>query len=145
MQAVRARAPTEPPRRRASARLAFHASARVEGPARVGTFRVADISFGGVRLVGDGHGLELGTGVYVVLTDEAGARVSAWAVVVRVAGPEIGLAWAVDDPMTGEQLARVIDALAAPHRPRRLAHTIKRRGPIWFAITTAYPRRTVAA
>ena len=126
--------------RRASRRLAFPARARVEGPARVGTFRVADISFGGLRIVGDGHGLELGGGVYVVATDAFGIRLAAWAIVVRKAGTDIGLEWAVGDPLIGEQIARVIDHLAAPPARRPLAHTVKRRGATWFALATAYPR-----
>jgi hypothetical protein len=145
MPAARARAITaEPGYRRASARIAFHAMARVEGPARVGTFRVADISFGGLRIVGDGHGFELGGGVYVVATDRVGVRVAAWAVVVRIAGTDIGLEWAVDDPLIGEQVARAMDQLARPPRAtRQLAHTIKRRGPTWFALATAFPRGAV--
>lgn len=113
--------------RRASARLAFPAVARVEGPVRVGTFRVVDISFGGMRVLGDGHGFQLGGGVYVIATDiMSGARIAAWAVVVRVEGASIGLEWAIDDPLIGEQLARVIDQLATPRR-RRLAHTVPRK------------------
>jgi hypothetical protein len=145
MPAVPARASSaELAYRRASARIAFCAMARVEGPVRVGTFRVADISFGGLRLVGDGHGFELGGGVYVVATDPIGVRVAAWAVVVRIRGTDIGLAWAVDDPLIGEQVARAMDQLAAPQRPRQYAHTIKRRGPTWFALATASPRRALA-
>jgi len=146
MPAVRARVSTaDLGYRRASARIAFHAMARVEGPVRVGTFRVADISFGGLRIIGDGHGFELGGGVYVVATDPVGVRVAAWAIVVRVRGTDIGLEWAVDDPTIGEQVARAMDQLVAPApRPRQLAHTIKRRGPTWFALATAFPRRALA-
>ena len=119
--------------------------ARVEGPARVETFRVVDISFGGMRLTGDGHGFQLGGGVYVIATDPtSGTRVAAWAVVVRIEGPNIGLEWAVDDPLIGEQVARVIDQLAHPRRRRKLAHTIRRRGTTWFALATAFPRTSLA-
>jgi hypothetical protein len=113
--------------RRASARVAFQATARIEGPVRVGTFRVVDISFGGMHLVGDGRGFQLGGGVYVNATDAlSGARIAAWAVVVRIDGANLGLEWAGDDPLIGAQLARVIDTLTMQRR-RRLAHTVPRK------------------
>lgn len=111
---------TRPLRRRACARSPLDGLAVVEYGAATQRFRIADVSFGGVRLFGDpGPDVRVGRMVRVILTLVSGKRLAAcprlesWAVVQRTAPGEVALAWSLANPLRAEQIIYLVDDAAA--------------------------------
>jgi hypothetical protein len=94
----------------------------VEYAARPHRFRIADVSFGGVRLVGDAGEVLPGRLVRVMLTLASGKKLDAfprlesWAVVQRAGDGEVALAWSLANPVRAEQIIYLVaDAADAAH------------------------------
>ena len=107
-------------RRRASERATTRALARVECWDLVGGFRVGDVSFGGIRLVGstDQIRAQVGDRVRVMLAGRADGRdfeIDVWGEVRRVSEHELGVAWNVANPVSAEQIAYWVAACASEY------------------------------
>jgi hypothetical protein len=103
------------PRRRAVARAPHDGLARVEQGVRSHCFRIADVSFGGLGLIGDARAFSVGTRVRVFVTSAFGARLDtcprldAWAEVRRAEDDRLGLAWSLTDPESAELIIYLVD------------------------------------
>ena len=107
-------------RRRACERATTRALARVECWDLVGGFRVGDVSFGGIRLVGRSEqiGAQVGDRVRIMLACRADGRdfeLDVWGEVRRVSDSEIGVAWNIANPVSAEQIAYWVAACASEY------------------------------
>ena len=99
-----------PRARRGSTRAKVDAFARIEnGPATAG-FSVADISFGGVRVIGRTENVDVRVGssvrVRIAGTEQdKSLDIDAWADVRRVGIDDMGLSWTGWNPQLTEQIA----------------------------------------
>lgn len=115
-------------RRRASERASTRALARVECWDLVGGFRVGDVSFGGIRLIGKPEqvGAQVGDRVRVLLAIRADGRdleLDAWGEVRRVSEQELGVAWNVTNPVTAETIAYWVAACASEYDEYQVSAT----------------------
>ncbi|MEZ4364880.1 MAG: PilZ domain-containing protein [Kofleriaceae bacterium] len=109
-----------PTHRRASARASARGLARVECWDRVGGYRVGDISFGGIRLIGRPGQLEVEVGdrVRIMVAARADGRafdLDVWAEVVRVGDNDLGVAWNLTNPVDAEQIAYWVASAASDY------------------------------
>jgi hypothetical protein len=107
----------EPPRRarRASARTKVVGLVRIEHGSRVGGYRIGDLSFGGMRVIGRPAQIEpkVGDRVRILLSGRRDGRafdLDAMAEVRRVGEQDLGLAWELGNPLTAESVAYWIES-----------------------------------
>jgi hypothetical protein len=113
--------------RRASERASLDGLARVEFGARAHSFRVNDLSFGGVGLTGDASAFRVGTRVRVLMTAANGSRLDVWAEVRRADEEQLGLAWSLFNPENAERIAYLVDDIAQRSRPAIMLPLIPQR------------------
>jgi len=109
--------------RRAFPRADLDGLARVVSGDQIHSFRIADVSYGGVGLRGDSSAIPVGTRVRVMVTCAIGGRLDTcprldtWAVVRRGLDGAVGLAWSPASLTTTEQISYLVeDSLAAARR-----------------------------
>lgn len=107
-------------RRRASERAPTRALARVECWDLVGGYRVGDVSFGGIRLIGSSAqiGAQVGDRVRIMLAGRADGRdfeLDVWGEVRRVSDGELGVAWNIANPVAAEQIAYWVASCASEY------------------------------
>ena len=101
--------------RRASERAPLDGLARIEYRGETHTFRVTDVSLGGIGVDGDVSAFRIGGLVRVIVTRATGKRLATcprldtWAVVRRLAPDKLGLAWSVAHPDGVEQIIYLVD------------------------------------
>lgn len=101
--------------RRASERAPLDGLARIEYRGETHTFRVTDVSLGGIGVDGDVSAFRIGGLVRVIVTQATGKRLDTcprldtWAVVRRLAPDKLGLAWSVSNPDGVEQIIYLVD------------------------------------
>jgi hypothetical protein len=104
--------------RRASARAPLDGLARIEYRGHSHSFRVSDVSLGGIAVDGDISAFKVGALVRVIVTQAIGKRLDTcprldtWAVVRRLAPDKLGLAWSVSNPDGVEQIIYLVDDAA---------------------------------
>jgi hypothetical protein len=87
----------------------------VEHGGTLQTFRLVDLSYGGVGVLGASSGLRVGSLVRVMLTLANGNRLTTCpvldqrAVVKRVGAAGIGLAWCPTAPERAGEIAHIVD------------------------------------
>lgn len=109
--------------RRAFPRAQLDGLARVVIGEEVLSFRIADVSHGGLGLRGDPGALPVGAQVRVMVTCAVGARLDTcprletWAVVRRAVDGSIGLVWAPSSIACAEQISYLVEDSLSLVRP----------------------------
>lgn len=100
---------TWPPRRRASARTPLVGIARI-GQCR---FEIADVSAGGIGLMGSARWLYVGARIRITLSTIFGASFTLTAIVQRIDERGIGLVWSSTDDFSAiERVLYLVDTAA---------------------------------
>ena len=106
--------------RRGSARTKVPGLARIELGSSVGGYRVGDLSFGGLRVVGRPAQIspKVGDRVHVMLAGRSEGKtfdLDAWGEVRRIGEDDLGLSWDLSNPCVAEQVAYWVASSAADY------------------------------